>query len=375
MTNLEQLSQLGQSVWLDYIDRHLLESGKLKSLIGEGLRGMTSNPSIFHQAISGSNDYDRKIVQFKEAGKNTFEIYDELTIRDIQEAADQFQDVFEKTAGLDGYVSLEINPQIAHDAAASITEGKRLFKKVDRRNVMIKVPATAEGFPVIEELLASGINVNVTLIFSMEQYVKTVEAYVRGLERFQKDGGDLSQLRSVASVFVSRIDTLIDKTLTDKAAAESSNAVKVRLENLRGKAAVANCRLIYEKSKELFAQERFRNLVKHKAHIQRVLWGSTSTKNPDYSDVKYVTELILKQTVNTIPSATLSAFMDHGKVKEAAGSAKEASAVIQSLQEFGIDINQVCAKLLDDGVTAFDKAFVALMEAIEKKAAQLSVAK
>lgn len=375
MKTLEQLSQLGQSVWLDYIDRHLLESGKLKGLISEGLRGMTSNPSIFHQAISSSNDYDRKIIQYKEAGKSTFEIYDELTIKDIQDATDQFKAVFETTAGLDGYVSLEINPQIAHDTAASIEEGKRLFKKVDRRNVMIKVPATPAGFPVIEELVANGINVNVTLIFSMEQYLKTVEAYIKGLERYHEAGGDLSKVRSVASVFVSRVDTMIDKMLAEKAAQESNNANKVRLENLKGKAAVANCRLIYEKSKELFAQETFRKLVKSKANIQRVLWGSTSTKNPDYPDVKYVAELILKQTVNTIPEATLNAFMDHGKAREADGSAKEAQAAIHNLKDFGIDIDQVCLKLLDDGVAAFDKAFVALMEAIEKKAAQLTVTK
>ncbi len=373
MTTLQQLAELGQSVWLDYIDRILLESGRLKNLIGQGLRGMTSNPSIFHQAISGSNDYDRKIVQLKEAGKPTFEIYDELTIKDIQDAADIFLAVYKQTAGLDGYVSLEINPQIAHETDASIQEGKRLFKKVDRPNVMIKVPATAEGFPVIEELIASGINVNTTLIFSMQQYVDTVNAYIKGLERLQESGGDLGKVRSVASVFVSRIDTMIDKMLADKIAQVSKDSEKVRLEGLKGKAAVANCRLVYEKSKELFAQERFRKLVQRKANIQRVLWGSTSTKNPAYNDVKYVSELILKQTVNTIPASTLDAFMDHGKVKEAAGSSREAQAVLENLKDFGIDIDQVCQKLLEDGVAAFDKSFVALMEAIEKKAAQLTL--
>jgi len=370
MTTLHQLAELGQSVWIDYIDRPLLETGKLKSLIEQGLRGMTSNPTIFHQAISGSTDYDKKIVQLKEAGKSTFEIYDELTIKDIQDATDIFKPVYQQTAGLDGYVSLEINPQIANDTQASIEEGKRLFQNVNRPNVMIKVPATEAGFPVIEELLANHVNVNVTLIFSLGQYTKTVQAYFKGLERLYEAGGDLSKIRSVASVFVSRMDTMVDKILDEKIS-QTSGTDKIRLEALKGKAAVANCRLIYEKSKELFAQERFRQLVKHKAHIQRVLWGSTSTKNPAYSDVKYVEELILKQTVNTIPESTLNAFLDHGRVKEATASTREARAVIDSLKGFGIDMDQVCAKLLEDGVAAFEKSFVALMEAIEKKAAQL----
>ena len=361
-TTLHQLADFGQSAWLDYIDRPLLVTGKLQKLIDQGLRGMTSNPSIFNNAISNSSDYDKKIAELKTTGKSTFEIYDELTIKDIQDACDIFAPVFEKTSRLDGYVSLEINPQIANNTEASIREGKRLFIKVDRPNVMIKVPATEAGFPVIEELIASEMNVNVTLIFSLEQYVKTAEAYFRGLKRLEEAGGELSEVRSVASVFVSRVDTLIDKMLTDK--------------SLQGRAAVANCKIIFEKFKELFQGGQFQALAKNKANVQRVLWGSTSIKNPEYSDIKYVAELIAAPTVNTIPEATLHAFLDHGKVKEAlTGKFIDAQKLFTQLRGMNIDIDAVCAQLLTEGVAAFDKACVALFDAIEKKAAQLTAAK
>lgn len=372
-TTLQQLTDFGQSAWLDYIDRPLLETGKLQKLIDQGLRGMTSNPSIFNQAISNSADYDKKIAQLKAAGKSTFEIYDELTIKDIQDACAIFAPVFESTNKLDGYVSLEINPQIANNAEASIREGKRLFIRVDRPNVMIKVPATEAGFPVIEELIASEMNVNVTLIFSPEQYAKTVEAYFRGLKRLEEVGGEISEVRSVASVFVSRVDTLIDKLLSDKINQTMDDPTKLLLQSLKGKAAVANSKVIFEKYKELFEGEEFKAFAKNKANVQRVLWGSTSTKNPEYSDIKYVTELIAAPTVNTIPEATLYAFLDHGQVKEAlTGKLADARSLFDQLRGQGIDIDAVCARLLTEGVAAFDKAFVALSEAIDKKAAQLA---
>ncbi len=251
-TRLHQLAELGQSVWLDSIDRSLLDSGKLKQLIDQGLKGMTSNPTIFHKAISSRPDYDERIVRLYEAGKSTFEIYDDLTIWDIQEACDHFQPVYESTGRLDGYVSLEINPLLAHDTKASIEEGKRLFKKVSRPNCMIKVPATGAGFPVIEALLAEEINVNVTLIFSLEQYVRTAEAYLRGLNQLAHQNRELKNVRSVASVFVSRIDTLIDKKLEDFAANERDPQKKEKLNSLQGKAAAANSRLIFEKFQEFF---------------------------------------------------------------------------------------------------------------------------
>ena len=367
---MHELAKIGQSVWLDYINRSMIESGKLKKLIDDGLRGMTSNPSIFNQVISTSKDYDEKIVQLKEAGKSTFEIYDELTIKDIRDACDLFKPVYGETNKLDGYVSLEINPELANNTDASVTEGKRLFKKVNRPNVMIKVPATQAGFPVIEELLANGINVNVTLIFSLAQYLDTTSAFLNGLEQLSRKAKDLSNIRSVASVFVSRIDTMADKMIDDKIKADPG--AQKQLAGLKGKAAVANCQLVYEKSKDIFASARFQKLAQQNAAIQRVLWGSTSTKNPDYRDVKYVEELIAKDTVNTIPEATLMAFLDHGQVKEALkGNKKDAVNILSQLQKFDINIDIICQKLLEDGVVAFEKAFADLMQAIETKAKQL----
>ena len=370
---LQELAEFGQSIWLDYISRPLIETGKLKSLIDQGLRGMTSNPSIFNQAIGTTQDYDEKITQLKRQNKTTFEIYDELTIKDIQDATDIFRPVYEKTKGLDGYVSLEINPLLAHKIEEQMVEGTRLFKKVNRPNVMIKVPSTTEGFPVIEELIAQGINVNVTLIFSLRQYEKTVEAYLKGLKRLSAKTADLSRVRSVASVFVSRVDTIIDKLLDEKIAAENDTAKKNKLSALRGRAAVANSRIIFERSKELFSSAEFKKL--EKANVQRVLWGSTGTKNPAYSDIKYVTELIASPTVNTIPEPTLHAFMDHGRVSNAFQyfSASDAQNCINALKAIGINIDDVCANLLKDGCVAFDKAFEALLNSIEKKAEQLAL--
>ena len=365
MSNLQQLSRFGQSVWLDYISRSLLDQGKLKSLIDQGLRGMTSNPSIFNQAISQSHDYDEKIIQLKNKGKSAFEIYDELTVKDIQDAADAFKNVYEKTKKLDGYVSLEINPLLANKVSEQAAEGARLFKKVNRPNLMIKVPSTNEGFPVIEELIAQGINVNVTLIFSLKQYEKTVEAYLKGLSRLSQKQSDLSSVRSVASVFVSRIDTVIDKMLEEK------NDPKIK--TLFGKAAVANCRIIYQRWEELFASSEFKALQKKNANIQRVLWGSTSTKNPNYPDVKYVSDLIAPNTVNTIPENTLMAFMDHGQVKNAfTYDVKQSQETLKTLQSLGIDINSICAKLLDAGCVAFSEAFESLLKSIDKKAEALT---
>ena len=370
---LQELSQFGQSVWLDYISRSLLDQGKLKSLIDQGLRGMTSNPSIFNQSISQSHDYDDKIIQLKNKGKSTFEIYDELTIKDIQDAADAFKNVYEKTQKLDGYVSLEINPLLANKVEEQATEGVRLFKKVNRPNLMIKVPSTNEGFPVIEKLIAQGINVNVTLIFSLKQYEKTVEAYLKGLNHLSKHQSDLSSVRSVASVFVSRVDTVIDKTLDEKIAQTSDSKQKENLKSLQGKAAVANCHIIYNRAEELFNSQAFKTLQTKRANIQRVLWGSTSTKNPNYPDVKYVTELIAPNTVNTIPENTLQAFIDHGKVKNAfTYDVNQSQDTLKSLKSLGIDITEVCTKLLDAGCVAFSEAFESLLKSIDKKAESLT---
>lgn len=371
-TTIQQLGEFGQSIWLDYISQSLMKSGNLQNLIDLGLRGMTSNPAIFNEAISTSTDYDEKIMRLSEAGKSSFEIYDDLTIHDIQEAADIFLPTYEKTSHLDGYVSLEINPKLAMKAEESMEEGMRLFKKVNRPNVMIKVPATQPGFQAIEELLAQGVNVNVTLIFSLDQYTNTVWAFFKGMKRLAKIKKDLSSTHSVASVFVSRIDTMVDKLLEERIAKENKENAKTKLQSLKGKAAVANARLIYQKFRLMFDSDVFNSLAQSNCQAQRVLWGSTGTKNPLYSDIKYVTELIAKQTVNTLPEKTIRAFLDHGTAKEAlTKDPADAPQMIKGPNEFNIDINKVCEKLLLDGVAAFEKSFEALLSSIETKARSL----
>lgn len=367
-TKIEELASIGQSIWLDSISREMITTGRLQGLIDKGLRGMTSNPTIFDKAISSGSEYDNQINELHRLGKSTFEIYDDLTVKDIQDAADLFKPVYEKTDGLDGYVSLEINPKLAFQTEETIQEGKRLHTRVNRPNVMFKVPSTNEGFGAIEELLSEGINVNITLIFSLEQYVKTAQAFLKGMRQLLDKGGDIGKIASVASVFVSRIDTAVDKQLDAQIAGESSDEVKNNLKFLRGKAAVANSTLIYQKHREFFSSDEFKELQAKGARVQRVLWGSTGTKDPSYSDIKYVTELIGNPTINTLPEKTLNAFLDHGTCRETlTGDGKEAEEVITSLRETGIDIKTVCATLLDDGVVSFEKSFDSLLNTIDVK--------
>jgi len=371
-TNIEQLNEFGQSVWLDCISRSLIDTGKLKSLIAQGVRGLTSNPTIFDKAISKSNDYDQYIKALKEKRKSTFEIYDDVTVRDIQDAADTFGEIYEATHGNDGYVSLEINPMLAQDREKTVAEGKRLYAKVKRANVMFKVPSTDAGFSAVTALLAEGINVNVTLIFSLQQYVKTADAYLKGVGKLLERGGNASRVRSVASVFVSRVDTLTDDLIDAKLPTLSDDAQKVQLAKLKGTAATANAALIYSKYLEIFSGEMYNNLQRQGGSIQRLLWGSTSTKNPAYDDIKYITELIGKNTVNTVPEKTLEAFLDHGRIAEALpGDIRQAQDIIEGLGRFGIYIEDVCNKLLEDGVVAFQESFASLLKAIEEKAAKL----
>lgn len=371
-STIQQLAEYGQSIWLDYINRPMLENGELKSRINNGLRGMTSNPSIFNKAIGTTHDYDQEIIRLKSEGKTTFEIYDALTVKDIQDAADCFKGVYEQTGGLDGYVSLEINPLLAAKVEEQRKEGVRLYKKVNRPNVMIKVPSTKQGFLVIEELIAEGINVNATLIFSLKQYEKTAMAYLDGLKRFKAGGGDISKVRSVASVFVSRVDSVVDARLKEKIASAKDQSSKDKAASLLGKAAVANCRVIFEKYKEIFSCDEFNHLQSDGANVQRVLWGSTSTKSPEYSDIKYITELITRPTVNTVPEPTLKAFLDHGTVQEAFGNpAEEALQVLDQLSDMGIHIVDVNNQLLVDGCAAFDEAFEDLLKSVENKASSL----
>lgn len=367
-TTIHNLNKFGQSVWFDNINRALIDSGRLKDLIDLGLSGMTSNPTIFDKAISQSVSYDDRIIQLNKSGKSVFEIYDDLTVRDIQDAADIFRPVYEKTVKLDGYVSLEVNPLLASKPKETIEEAKRLHKKVDRPNVMFKIPATPAGFEAVEELLALGINVNVTLIFSQKQYEDTARAFLSGVKRFSKKVDDLSSIASVASVFVSRVDTYIDKIID-----EPGNSTRNKLQSLKGKAAIANSQMIFKKYLDIFSQDDFRKLQSRNLRPQRVLWASTSTKNPEYSDIKYVTELIGRNSVNTLPDNTFDAFLDHGTIKESLpGNIENAKRVIDGLREFNIDVDNVCSTLLSDGVEAFEKSFNSLLQSIEEKSKNLA---
>lgn len=361
-SKMSEIANLGQSLWIDNISRSMIEGGQLKSLIEKGLRGQTSNPTIFKQAISTSNDYDGRIVELTQKGKSIFEVYDVLTIKDVQDAADLFAGVYKETKGLDGYVSLEINPKLANQYEAQLAEGVRLWKALARPNVMIKVPATKNGCKVVADLIGQGINVNVTLIFSAEQYSDVERAYIKGLQTLAAKKGDLSKVRSVASVFVSRLDTAIDKWLDDN-----------KQSALRGKAAVANCEIIYHKYTTAFSSAEFKALQANGAHEQRVLWASTGTKDAAYSDVKYINELIAKNTVNTVPDKTLEAYCDHGTVKIALpANVSQAQHHVEALRQLGIDPNVVCLKLLEDGLIAFEKSFEELMASIEAKSQTLA---
>ncbi|MFH1854559.1 MAG: transaldolase [Candidatus Omnitrophota bacterium] len=361
-TAIQRLAEFGQSAWLDNINRSMIESGKLKELIDLGLRGMTSNPTIFDKSIRLSNDYDSVIEELCNKNKTTFEIYDELTVCDVRNAADAFLPVYKETSDLDGYVSLEVNPDLAFKSEETVNEAKRLFKKLDRPNVMMKVPATEEGYIAIEELTGEGINVNATLIFSLRQYENAAYSYIRGLKKLIAAGRRPNRVRSVASVFVSRIDTLIDKLLQDNNGPES----------LMGRAAIANSNLIFAAYSDIFLGTDFKKLQENEANVQRVLWASTSTKDLKYSDIKYVTELIAKNTVNTLPDNTFQAFLDHGVVKEALSSDKKsAEETIRALKDAGIDVDKVYKKLLDDGVAAFQESFRSLLSSIEAKSGNL----
>lgn len=369
---IHALDAFGQSVWLDSISRSLIRGGRLKALIDLGLRGMTSNPTIFDKAVGSGQDYDDQIRDLRGAGASPFEIYDELTITDIREAADIFRPVHEQTAGLDGYVSLEINPKLADDTVRTVEEGLRLFRKAGRPNVMFKVPATEAGFGAIEELTAAGVNVNVTLIFSTRQYHRAAIAYLRGIRRFLDVHGEPRAVRSVASVFVSRIDTAVDGLLDTLAAAETDPARRDLALSLKGRSAVANTHLCWADFRRLFEAEEFRPLRERGVRIQRPLWGSTSTKNPAYSDIKYVEELIAPDTVNTMPEKTFMAFLDHGRVAGAlTPDTSRSEEILAGLRTLGVSIDDVCGRLLENGVRAFDRSLDDLLWTIEKKAGTL----
>jgi transaldolase/glucose-6-phosphate isomerase len=366
---LKDLQKFGQSIWLDYIRRTLLTSGELQRLIEEdGLRGMTSNPSIFEKAIAGSTDYTDLLTSLNSRtdldAKARYEI---LAIRDIQDAADMLRPVYDSTRHRDGYVSLEVSPYLARNTQGTLEEARRLWKAVDRPNIMIKVPGTAEGIPAIQQLISEGLNINVTLLFAQEVYERVAEAFIAGLEALAKSGGDVSKVASVASFFISRIDTLVDSKINDRLKSAKSDADRESLKGLLGKIAIANGKLTYQRYLKIFGSDRWKSLAAKGAQTQRVLWASTSTKNPAYRDVIYVEELIGQDTVNTLPPATLDAFRDHGKPRASLTEDVSASQqVMDGLAKAGVSMKEVTDQLTDEGVKLFADAFDKLLEAVEK---------
>jgi transaldolase len=367
---LKALLEFGQSPWMDYIRRDLLTSGGLKKMIQEdGLMGMTSNPTIFEKAITGSKDY-ADILESPEAKKlDAKGVYEKIAIRDVQDATDIFKPVYQQTKRRDGYVSLEVSPLLANDTQATIDEARRLWKSVGRENVMIKVPGTKEGLPAIRQLLEEGININITLLFAQSVYEEVAEAFLAALEARAKKGQDIGHIASVASFFVSRIDTLIDSQIEAKLKTETDANKRALLTGLEGKVAIANARLTYRKYQEIYNTPRWKALAAKGAQTQRLLWASTSTKNPKYRDVLYVEELIGKDTVDTIPPATFDAFRDHGRVRPSlTENVDEAAKVMASLEKASISMKEVTEKLVVDGVKLFADAFKQLLEATGKTA-------
>jgi transaldolase len=362
MGKLHDLAELGQAIWLDYIQRSLIASGELQKLIEQGVRGVTSNPTIFEKAIAGSHDYDEDLKMFAREGRAIHEIYESLVLCDIARTADLFKPVYDHTGGLDGYVSLEVNPQLAYDTPDTIKEAKRLFNILGKPNVMIKVPATDAGIPAVEALIADGVNVNVTLLFSVDQYGKAAEAYLKGLEKHLSTGGNIGKVSSVASFFVSRLDTSVDTQLE-----------KLGNKDLLGKAAIANAKVAFDRFRGIFTGPRWEGLAGKGARVQRVLWASTGTKNPRYPDTLYVDGLIGEHTVNTLPPATLKAFIDHGKVASTLNiGLDKAKDQIRQLTKLGIDLAGITKKLEEDGVGLFAKSFESLMNSIAQKKKEVS---
>ncbi len=368
MNPLQALHGYGQSVWLDYIRRSLLACGELRRLIEEdGLRGVTSNPAIFEKAITGSTDYTETLKSLAPQYREAKTLYEQVAIRDIQDAADELRPVYEQAKQRDGYVSLEVSPYLARDTSGTLEEARRLWRSVERPNVMIKVPATPEGIPAIEQLISEGINVNVTLLFAQETYEQVTGAYIAGLRKRAAQGGDVRAVASVASFFISRIDTAIDNLLTARIKTAKRSTERALLQSLMGKVAIANAKLTYQRYQEIFRGEGWQSLANKEAQTQRVLWASTSTKNPTYRDVLYVEELIGPDTVNTIPPATFDAFRDHGRLRASLKEGlEEAYDTMETLEQVGISMKEVTDKLLREGVDVFAKAFDKLLAAVDK---------
>jgi transaldolase/transaldolase/glucose-6-phosphate isomerase len=356
--NVKQIHDFGQSIWLDFIDRKIMDSGTLKKMIDEdGIRGVTSNPAIFEKAITSSSDYNDDITNLSRAKKTNDEIFYHMAIKDIQRATDFFKPIFEKSKGEDGYVSLEVSPHLACDTDGTIKQATALWKAVDRKNVMIKIPGTKEGLPAIRKCISEGINVNVTLLFGLPRYEEVTEAYIAGLEDRLESGRPIDRVASVASFFLSRIDVMTDPML-----------VKKGLEKLKGKVAIASAKKAYEIYKNVFHSDRFKALQDKGAKTQRVLWASTSTKDPSFKDTKYVAALIGPETVNTVPLETINAFRDHGVAKNRLEKKlKKAKKVLATLKENGINIDLITQKLEEEGIEKFNKPYNQLLAAIEKQ--------
>ncbi|MGV9002789.1 transaldolase [Flavobacterium sp.] len=356
--NVKQIHNFGQSIWLDFIDRQIMNSGKLKKMIDEdGIRGVTSNPSIFEKAITGSNDYQDDILKHAAEGKNNEAIFYIMAIKDIQRAADLFKPTFDESNGVDGFVSLEVSPLLARDTDGTIKQAMELWQLVDRKNIMIKIPGTVEGLPAIRKCISEGVNINVTLLFGLPRYKEVVEAYLMGLEDRVKMNKPIDNIQSVASFFLSRIDVMIDPLLKVQSLTE-----------LKGEGAIASAREAYQIYKKIFNSERFEDIAKKEAHRQRLLWASTSSKDPSFSDVKYIETLIGNETVNTVPLETIDAFRDHGLAASTLEQHLDRAAdVLVQLKKHGIELNEITQKLENEGIEKFNKAYDQVLTAIDNQ--------
>lgn len=375
-SRVEALTAQGQSIWQDDITRGMLLSGYLSRMIEQvGIRGLTSNPTIFEKAIAGSSDYDEQIADLLRQGKSALEIFEALEVDDIRDATDLFRPVYNATNGGDGFCSIEVSPDAARDAESTREQVRRLWESVNRPNLMVKIPGTIEGAPVIEEMLAEGKNINVTLLFSLEAYERVANAYVAALEKRHSAGQPIDHIASVASFFVSRVDTLVDKLLDEKIAATDDSVRRAKLESLKGKIAIANAKLAYAKFQEIFGGERFAKLRAAGAKPQRPLWASTGTKNPAYSDTLYIDHLIGPETVNTMPGKTIEAFLDHGVVARSVDrGVEEARRHMDELDEAGIDMKAVTDRLETEGIDSFVKSFESLLAGVDAKKEALAAA-
>jgi len=375
--HLLEIKQYGQSIWMDNLTRDLVQSGDLKDLVeNQGICGITSNPAIFEKAIAGNVIYDADIEAGIRAGLPTYKIYESLVFKDIRDACDILRPVYDASGGLDGYVSIEVPPTIAHDTQATINEARRYYQEIGRDNVMIKIPGTDAGLPAVEQAISEGINVNITLLFSVQSYIETAWAYIRGLEKRVAEGKDISKISSVASFFLSRIDSNIDAKIDAALKAGVDRIEKeAKLRAVRGKVAIANAKITYQEYKKIIQTDRWQALAAKGANVQRLLWASTSTKDPSYSDVMYVNELIGPETVNTLPPNTIDACADHCDVANRIESnVEEAYKLIESLKDpdVAIDIDQVMDELIVEGIDKFIKPFESLMQSLEEKVAKLS---